>query len=166
MARACFGGIQVGEQTFTPYACDGVLMTGYLGSDSVKPFTQYCKDGKNVFIIARSSNKSAREVQDLLSGDRVVYQVMADLAMRWSLDQFGKNGYSEIGIAAAAKNMIACSSSSPATARRAAMPRTCSMPSTSSVTGPPSWPAAVCSMPGSGRTTARITISNTPERPR
>lgn len=104
MARACFGGIQVGEQTFTPYACDGVLMTGYLGSDSVKPFTQYCKDGKNVFIIARSSNKSAREVQDLLSGDRVVYQVMADLAMRWSLDQFGKNGYSEIGIAAAATN--------------------------------------------------------------
>lgn len=176
MARACFGGIQVGEKTFTPYACDGVLMTGYLGSDSVKPFTQYCKDGKNVFIIARSSNKSAREVQDLLSGDRVVYQVMADLAMRWSLDQFGKNGYSEIGIAAAAtnpaccarsaKNMIACSSSSPATARRAAMPGTCSMPSTSSVTGPPSWPAAVCSMPGSGRTTARITISNTPERPR
>ena len=79
-----------GEQTFTPYACDGVLMTGYLGSDSVKPFTQYCKDGKNVFIIARSSNKSAREVQDLLSGDRVVHQVMADLAMRWSLDQFGK----------------------------------------------------------------------------
>ena len=29
---------------------------------------------------------------------------MADLAMRWSLDQFGKNGYSEIGIAAAATN--------------------------------------------------------------
>ncbi len=104
MARACFGKIQVGEQAFTPYACDGVLMTGYLGSDSVKPFTEYCSDGKNVFVIARSSNKSAREVQDLLSGDRVVYQVMADLAMRWSLDRFGKFGYAEIGIAAAATN--------------------------------------------------------------
>ena len=104
MARACFGSIQVGEASFTPYACDGVLMSGYLGSDSVKPFTEYCKDGKNVFVIARSSNKSAREVQDLLSGDRVVYQVMADLAMRWSGDRFGKNGYSEIGIAAAATN--------------------------------------------------------------
>ena len=104
MARACFGSIQVGEASFTPYTCDGVLMSGYLGSDSVKPFTEYCKDGKNVFVIARSSNKSAREVQDLLSGDRVVYQVMADLAMRWSGDRFGKNGYSEIGIAAAATN--------------------------------------------------------------
>ena len=104
MARACFGSIQVGEASFTPYACDGVLMSGYLGSDSVKPFTEYCKDGKNVFVIARSSNKSAREVQDLLSGDRVVYQVMADLAMRWSTGLFGANGYSEIGIAVGATN--------------------------------------------------------------
>ena len=29
---------------------------------------------------------------------------MADLAMRWSTDRFGKYGYSEIGIAAAATN--------------------------------------------------------------
>ena len=73
------------RQSFTPYPCDGVLMSGFLGSDAVKPFTQtIARTGKNVFIISRSSNKSAREVQDLLSGDRVVYQVMADLAMRWS----------------------------------------------------------------------------------
>ena len=83
LANACFGKIQVGEESFTPYACDGVLMSGFLGSDAVKPFAEFCREGKNVFIVARSSNKSAREVQDLLSGDRVVYQVMADLAMRW-----------------------------------------------------------------------------------
>ena len=97
LANACFGKIQVGEESFTPYACDGVLMSGFLGSDAVKPFAEFCREGKNVFIVARSSNKSAREVQDLLSGDRVVYQVMADLAMRWSTNLFGKNGYSEIG---------------------------------------------------------------------
>ena len=102
--KAVVPAVSILSGAYAAYACDGALMTVYLGSDSVKPFTQYCKDGKNVFIIARSSNKSAREVQDLLSGDRVVYQVMADLAMRWSLDQFGKNGYSEIGIAAAATN--------------------------------------------------------------
>ena len=43
-------------------------------------------------------------MQDLLSGDRVVYQVMADLAMRWSTGLFGTNGYSEIGIAVGATN--------------------------------------------------------------
>ena len=91
LANACFGKIQVGEESFTPYACDGVLMSGFLGSDAVKPFAEFCREGKNVFIVARSSNKSAREVQDLLSGDRVVYQVMADLAMRWSTGLFGTN---------------------------------------------------------------------------
>lgn len=104
LADSCFGRIQVGENAFTPYPCDGVLMSGFLGSDAVKPFTGYCKDGKNVFIIARSSNKSAREVQDLLSGDRVMHQVMADLAMRWSIDHFAQNGYSEIGIAVGVTN--------------------------------------------------------------
>ena len=103
-AQACFGSIQVGEEHFTPYPCDGVLMSGFLGSDAVGPFAAFCREGKNVFVIARSSNKSAREVQDLLSGDRVVYQVMADLAMRWSGDLFGRNDYSQIGIVAGLTN--------------------------------------------------------------
>lgn len=104
LADACFGSVQVGEASFTPYPCDGILMSGFLGSDAVSPFAAHCREGKNVFIVARSSNKSAREVQDLLAGDRVVYQVMADLAMRWSTGLFGQNGYSEIGIAVGATN--------------------------------------------------------------
>ena len=104
MAAACFGKIQVGEASFTPYACDGVLMNGFLGTDAVAPFVGYCQFGKNVFIVARSSNRSAKEVQDLLSGDRVVNQVMADLAMRWSTGLFSSGGYSELGIAVGATN--------------------------------------------------------------
>lgn len=104
LAQACFGAVEFAGASFTPYPCDGVLLDGYLGSDAVKPFTDFCAQGKNVFLVARSSNKSAREVQDLLAGDRVVYQVMADLAMRWSTNLFGANGYSQIGIAAGATN--------------------------------------------------------------
>ena len=36
-------------------------------------------------------------MQDLLSGDRVVYTAMADLALRWGVELIGKYGYSEIG---------------------------------------------------------------------
>ena len=104
LAASCLGEVRVGTQSYTPYPCDGVLVSSYLGSDAAMPFTQYCKDGKNVFLLTRSSNKSAREVQDLLSGDRVVYQVMADLAMRWSTNLFGSNGYSQIGLAVGATN--------------------------------------------------------------
>ena len=105
LAQSCFGLIQVGDYGYRPYVCDGVLLSSYLGSDAVKPFTRFCAEGRNVFLLAHSSNKSAREVQDLLSGDRVVYQVMADLAMRWSMDLFGTNGYSEIGLVVGANNV-------------------------------------------------------------
>ena len=97
-AQAVFGSVSVGETACQLYSCDGLTVNGYLGSDGIKPFLPYCKhDGKNVFILLKTSNKSSREVQDLLSGDRVVYTAMADLAMRWGSDLFGKNSYSEIG---------------------------------------------------------------------
>ena len=97
-AQAMFGSVSVGEKDYRLYDCDALTLNPYLGSDGVKPFLPYCKhDGKNIFLLLKTSNKSSREVQDLLSGDRVVYTAMADLAMRWSVDLFGKNGYSEIG---------------------------------------------------------------------
>lgn len=97
-AGAVFGDISIGGKKYHPYVCDGVTLNGYLGSDAIKPFLPYCKEnGKNVFLLVKTSNRSGREVQDLISGDRVVHTAMADLAMRWSTDLFGKNGYSEIG---------------------------------------------------------------------
>lgn len=97
-AQAMFGEVPVGETAHRLYACDALTVNGYLGSDGIKPFLPYCKrDGKNIFLLLKTSNRSSREVQDLLSGDRVVYTAMADLVMRWSTDLFGKNGYSEIG---------------------------------------------------------------------
>lgn len=97
-AQAMFGEVPVGETVHRLYGCDALTVNGYLGSDGIKPFLPYCKrDGKNIFLLLKTSNRSSREVQDLLSGDRVVYTAMADLVMRWSADLFGKNGYSEIG---------------------------------------------------------------------
>lgn len=97
-AQAMFSEVPVGETAHRLYACDALTVNGYLGSDGIKPFLPYCKrDGKNIFLLLKTSNRSSREVQDLLSGDRVVYTAMADLVMRWSTDLFGKNGYSEIG---------------------------------------------------------------------
>ena len=97
-AQAMFGRVPVGLTEQEVYRCDAVTVNGYLGSDGVKPYLPYCKkDGKNIFLLLKTSNKSSREVQDLLSGDRVVYTAMADLAMRWSTDLIGRQGYSEIG---------------------------------------------------------------------
>lgn len=97
-AQAMFGSVPVGQTSHKLYECDGLTVNGYLGSDGVKPFLPYCKrEGKNIFLLLKTSNKSSREVQDLLSGDRVIYTAMADLALRWSEGLFGRHGYSEIG---------------------------------------------------------------------
>lgn len=96
-AKSIFQGVDIGDKKWTPYPCDAVTVNGYLGSDSVKPFLPYCQnDDKAIFLLVKTSNRSGREVQDLISGDRVVHTAMADLAMRWSGGLFGKNGYSQI----------------------------------------------------------------------
>ena len=104
LAQSYFGGVKIGDNTYLPYPCDAVMTNSYLGSDGIMPFTKFCKQGKNVFLLGKTSNKSSREVQDLMAGDRIVYQVVFDLAMRWSNDLFGKNGYSEIGVAVSGRH--------------------------------------------------------------
>ncbi len=97
-ADSVFGQLQLEDVSFQPYTCDAITINGYLGSDGIKPFLPYLQKekGKNLFLLIKTSNKSGREVQDLLSGDRVVYTAMADLAMRWSNGLIGQNGYAEI----------------------------------------------------------------------
>ncbi len=96
-AEGLFGETRVGDTILRPYTCDGLTISGYLGGDNVRPFLPYCREQKkNLFCYVRTSNKSSREVQELISGDRVVYTAMADLLMRWSGDLYGKSGYSEI----------------------------------------------------------------------
>ena len=87
------------------FSCDGVVISGYLGSDVIKPFLPYCKKGnKDVFVVARTGNKSAPEVQDLLSGSRLVHLVVADQVNRYTAGTVGKCGYSGVGLLAAASS--------------------------------------------------------------
>lgn len=97
-AQSIFGGLDFGGERVFPYPCDALVLNGYLGSDGIKPYLPYVKEnGKNIFVVVKSSNKSSVEVQDLLSGDRVIHTAMADLTLRWSTELFGKCGYGEVG---------------------------------------------------------------------
>ena len=98
-ADSVFGGVPLGEERYWPYPCDGLVLNGYLGSDGIRPYLPYLKgeNPKNIFVVVKSSNRSSAEVQDLLSGDRVIHTAMADLTLRWSMDLFGKCGYGEVG---------------------------------------------------------------------
>lgn len=80
------------------YPCDGVIISSYPGSDVIKPFLPYVKDGKkDLFPVVRTSNKSGSELQDLLTGSRLVHAAAADLINRFGADNIGKNGYARVG---------------------------------------------------------------------
>ncbi len=87
----------------TSYPCDGLIISGYLGSDAIKPFLPYCKkEKKDLFVVARTANKSAPELQDLLAGTRLVHAAAADHVNRYGAGTEGKFGYTRVGILAAA----------------------------------------------------------------
>ena len=87
------------------YPCDGLIVDAYPGSDILKPFVSYVKDGKkDIFPVVRTSNKSAPEIQDLLSGSRLVHAAAADLINRFGGDNVGKFGYARVGVVAGANS--------------------------------------------------------------
>lgn len=81
---------------------DGFVVNAYLGSDVLRPLLQFGKAGKSVFAVVRTSNKSAVEIQDLLTGGRLVHTAAADVIYRHGETLGGKFGYSQLGAMAAA----------------------------------------------------------------
>lgn len=70
------------EAVFEQLGADAVTVTPYLGKDTVKPFADYAEKG--VFLLARTSNASAGDFQDLTVGKEKLYQAVARKAMDWN----------------------------------------------------------------------------------
>lgn len=88
----------------SPWPCDGMIVSPYIGSDAMKPFAAFCKQGKSVFFAVRCPNKSASEVQDLMTGTRLVHAALAEQVDRLAQGYVGKCGYSSVAALTAATN--------------------------------------------------------------
>lgn len=87
------------------YLCDGIIISPYIGSDALKPFLPYCKNcGKDLFVIVRSANRSASELQDLRTGTRLVQDATAEMVNRFGDPIRDKCGYSRICAVTSAGN--------------------------------------------------------------
>ena len=65
---------------------DAVTLNGYMGRDVIDPFLEY--EDKLNFVLCRTSNPSAREMQDLKVSGMPLYLKMADMIREWNQ---GKN---------------------------------------------------------------------------
>ncbi len=81
------------------WPCDGILISAYIGSDAIKSYAAYLEEtGKSLFVVVRTSNRSAMELQDLLSGGRNVYDAKADVVNRYKNTKATKSGYDRIAL--------------------------------------------------------------------
>ena len=97
-AEGWLGTAQVGSANLSAFDADCVTLNGYMGSDAIKPFLKECvARNKSAFVLAKTSNPSSVELQDMVAGDRVVYTVMGDLIERWGKDTEGPCGYQALG---------------------------------------------------------------------
>ena len=76
---------------------DGLVVSLYAGSDAVRPYVNAIKScGKDLFTVLRTANKSAAELQDLLTGSRLVHMAAADIVYRLCEPLVGRSGYSQV----------------------------------------------------------------------
>lgn len=66
------------QEVFDRYGADAVTVNPYMGADTLEPFLS--RSDKGVIILCRTSNQGARDVQDLPSNGRPIYQVIAEKA--------------------------------------------------------------------------------------
>jgi len=97
-AEGWLSGVKVGEETVKTFDADCVTLNGYMGSDSITPFLEAAKaEDKCVFVLVKTSNPGSGELQDLVAGDRLIYQAMGDLTARLGQGSEGKYGYNLAG---------------------------------------------------------------------
>ena len=97
-AEGWLGRTALEGESVQAFGADSVTVNGYMGSDAIKPFLEICKaEGKTLFVLVKTSNPSSGELQDMVAGDRLVYQVIGDLTERLGKGTEDKYGYTCAG---------------------------------------------------------------------
>ncbi len=97
-SRAFLGRSELPGKTVPVYDVDALTVNAWLGTEGVAPFLEDARTfGKGLFILVKTSNPGAGEIQDLDTGDRTVYAAMADLVTGWGRDLVGDRGWSAVG---------------------------------------------------------------------
>lgn len=80
---------------FETLGADALTVNGYLGYDGVEPFV---RDGKMIFVLAKTSNPGSGQLQDLkLENGKTIYEQMGTYIEEWGKETIGEFGFSNIG---------------------------------------------------------------------
>jgi len=87
------------EDTLAP---DAITINGYTGTDGIEPFADVAdRQGKGLFVLVRTSNPSAAEIQDFADANgQTMYEKIAEIVGQIANkpERIGKSGYSNVGM--------------------------------------------------------------------
>ncbi|MCD7820829.1 MAG: orotidine-5'-phosphate decarboxylase [Clostridiales bacterium] len=97
-AEGWLGKTMVGGAQLPCFDADCVTVNGYMGADAVNPFLKIAnQEDKALFVLVRTSNPSAVDLQDLEIGGGKIYDVMGALAAKWGEGYLDGYGYNRVG---------------------------------------------------------------------
>ncbi len=98
-SAAHIGKTVIDGEEVEAFGADALTVNGYLGSDGINPLVEACeKYDRGIFVLAKTSNKSSGELQDLLIGEEKVYEVMSKMCVEWGKSTIGESGYGAVGV--------------------------------------------------------------------
>ena len=82
----------------SPWYCDALTVSPYLGKDSLEPFLDICIETMSgIFVLVKTSNPGGGFLQDRLVDGQPIYRHMADLVTSLNADRLGPAGYGPVG---------------------------------------------------------------------
>jgi len=66
------------KEIFERYKADAVTVNPYMGGDTLRPFLD--RKDKGIILLCRTSNPGARDIQDLYSNGKKLYEIVAEKA--------------------------------------------------------------------------------------
>lgn len=81
-----------------PDGPDAITVNPYLGEDGLAPFAEAARNGgRGVFVLVKTSNPSAAQLQDLVADGEPVYAHVGRMVNRLGAEELGERGYSLAG---------------------------------------------------------------------
>lgn len=81
------------------FETDFITLNPYMGFDSITPYLPYLENNqKGVFVLLRTSNPGAKDIEYLEHNNRPLYYTIGDKLSEMGMDFVGDSGYSSLGL--------------------------------------------------------------------
>jgi len=88
----------LGRGSLSPWGCDALTVSPYLGDDSLTPFVDAARPrGAGIFVLVKTSNSGGKRFQDIVAEGRPLYRHVADYVESLALETAGAGGYGLVG---------------------------------------------------------------------